>query len=58
LTEGQTRENAEAALLEHFTPTEAMFLTVTIGTINQWNRIAIALGFPPPIPKPTAAVPL
>jgi alkylhydroperoxidase family enzyme len=24
-----------------------MFLTVAIGTINQWNRIAVALRFPP-----------
>ena len=35
-----------AALLEHFTEDEAIYLTVTVGTINQWNRIALGLGFP------------
>ena len=28
-----------------------MYLTVAIGTINQWNRIAAALRFAPPIPR-------
>jgi alkylhydroperoxidase family enzyme len=40
---------AVEALRPHFSPTEAVFLTVAIGTINQWNRIAVALRFPPPI---------
>ncbi len=35
------------ALLEQFTESEAIFLTVVIGTINQWNRIAISLRFSP-----------
>jgi AhpD family alkylhydroperoxidase len=39
-----------AALLRHFSPSEALNLTVAIGTINQWNRIAVALRFAPPIP--------
>lgn len=39
-----------AALLRHFTDREALFLTVAIGTINQWNRIGVALRFAPPIP--------
>jgi AhpD family alkylhydroperoxidase len=38
-----------AALLEHFTEDEAIYLTVTVGTINQWNRIALGLGFPEPV---------
>jgi AhpD family alkylhydroperoxidase len=44
-------EEAYAALLRQFTATEAMFLTVAIGTINQWNRIAVALRFSPPLPR-------
>jgi AhpD family alkylhydroperoxidase len=42
-------DDVMAGLLAHFTAAEAMFLTVAIGTINQWNRIAIALRFPPPL---------
>jgi AhpD family alkylhydroperoxidase len=44
-----------AALLEHFTVEEATLLTVTIGTINNWNRIAIGLRFAPPLPGREAA---
>jgi len=40
-----------AALREQFDETEALFLTLAISTINQWNRIAGPLGFPPPLPK-------
>jgi AhpD family alkylhydroperoxidase len=47
MTADVTSDEAYAALLQHFTETEAMFLTVAIGTINQWNRIAVALRFPP-----------
>jgi AhpD family alkylhydroperoxidase len=43
-------DTASAALRQHFTETEALFLTVAIGTINQWNRIAVALRFAPPVP--------
>lgn len=50
----ETREAAEGELAKHFSPSEAMFLTVAIATINQWNRIAIALKFPPPILKTAA----
>jgi AhpD family alkylhydroperoxidase len=39
-----------ADLLQHFSKEEALFLTVAIGTINQWNRIAAALRFAPPPP--------
>lgn len=41
---------AYAALLSAFTESEAMHLTVAIATINQWNRIGVALRFPPPLP--------
>lgn len=47
----EARAAAATALPEHFTQVEILFLTITIGTINQWNRIAIGLSFPPPIPK-------
>ena len=42
-----------AALLAHFSRQEALFLTIAIGTINQWNRIAAALRFAPPAPAKT-----
>lgn len=45
-----TSELAYAQLREHFSEPEAVFLTIAIGTINQWNRIAVALRFDPPIP--------
>jgi AhpD family alkylhydroperoxidase len=41
-------DDARAALLAHFTGDEAIYLTAAVGTINQWNRIAIGLGFPAP----------
>ncbi|MXP26937.1 carboxymuconolactone decarboxylase family protein [Altererythrobacter indicus] len=34
-----------------FDEKEAVLLTVTVGAINNWNRIAAALRFPPPIPR-------
>ena len=40
-------DEAYAALLEEFNPSEAMFLTVAIGTINNWNRLGVALRFAP-----------
>jgi len=46
-----TSDQAYAALLRHFNEREAVFLTVAIGTINQWNRIAVALRFPPPVAR-------
>jgi len=41
------REAAYAELLRHFSPEHAVLLTVTIGTINQWNRLAIGFRFSP-----------
>jgi AhpD family alkylhydroperoxidase len=37
-----------AALRSQFDEGEALFLTVAIGLINQWNRIAVGLRFAPP----------
>jgi AhpD family alkylhydroperoxidase len=54
LNDEKARAEAGAALPEHFTQDEIMFLTVTIGTINQWNRVGIGLSFPPPVPKRTS----
>ncbi|MTJ83304.1 MAG: carboxymuconolactone decarboxylase family protein [Telmatospirillum sp.] len=39
-----------ARLLTQFTETEAQFLTVAIGAINQWNRIGVGLRFAPVLP--------
>jgi len=39
-----------ATLLQHFTKTEALFLTVAIASINQWNRIGVGLRFAPSVP--------
>jgi AhpD family alkylhydroperoxidase len=48
-------DQAYAALLRQFNASEAVFLTVAIGTINQWNRIAVALRFPPPVARASGA---
>ena len=54
-TETLTRLEPEAAsdaeyasLRAAFSEDEALFLTVAIGVINQWNRIGVALRFAPP----------
>lgn len=39
-----------ADLRAQFSDTEIAFLTVSVGAINAWNRIAGALRFAPPIP--------
>ncbi len=43
--------NAYASLREQFSEAEAVQLSVAIGNINAWNRIAGGLRFPPPIPQ-------
>lgn len=40
-------DEAWEMLLEQFSQDEALFLTVTIGAINAWNRIGIGLRFAP-----------
>ncbi|MCW2307552.1 carboxymuconolactone decarboxylase family protein [Rhodobium gokarnense] len=41
-------ETETAGLGAHFDDQETVLLTITIGTINAWNRIARGLRFPPP----------
>jgi AhpD family alkylhydroperoxidase len=41
---------------KEFTESELAFLTVAIGTINAWNRIAMSCRFSPPIPQEAAHV--
>ena len=55
-TEALTRLEGEAAqdeawarLREHFSEAHAVALTVAIGVINSWNRIAGPLRFAPPV---------
>jgi len=44
-----------AALRAAFSEEEAIYLTVTIGVINHWNRLGVALRFPPTLAAPAAA---
>ena len=44
-----------AALRTEFSEDEAIYLTVTIGVINHWNRLGVALRFPPTLEAPPAA---
>ena len=46
---------AYAAIREHFSEEEVVFLSVSIATINAWNRLGAAFRFAPPIPKKAAA---
>jgi AhpD family alkylhydroperoxidase len=48
-------DEAHADVREHFTESEVVFLTLAIGTINNWNRLGVALRFAPPIPPVAAA---
>jgi len=41
-------DEAYAAAAAEFSSKELLYLTVTIGTINQYNRIGVALRFTPP----------
>jgi AhpD family alkylhydroperoxidase len=54
LAPGAASDADYSALLRHFTESEAMYLTVAIGAINNWNRIGVAMRFSPPIPSRTA----
>jgi alkylhydroperoxidase family enzyme len=38
-------------LRAEFSESKIAFLTIIVGAINAWNRIAGALQFTPPIPK-------
>jgi len=48
-------DQAYAVLREHFSETEAVFLTIAIGAINNWNRLGVALCFSPPVTRQEAA---
>ena len=51
LLDEQPADEAWAALLREFSEKEALFLTVTIATINAWNRIGGPLRFAPSRPQ-------
>jgi alkylhydroperoxidase family enzyme len=40
---------------QHFSEEEVVFLSVSIATINAWNRLGAAFRFAPPIPRKVAA---
>ena len=48
-------DEAHEAILRHFSEEEVTFLTVSIATINAWNRLGAAFRFAPPIQKRSAA---
>lgn len=48
-------DEAFNALKAHFSDEEIGKITVAIGTINVWNRLAVSLRFPHPIDKPAQA---
>jgi len=43
------------ALRAHFSDAEIMNITVAIGTINTWNRLAVGFRTPHPLDQPAAA---
>lgn len=54
---GQSVSNeAYEAVRRHFSEEEVTFLSVSIATINAWNRLGAAFRFAPPIPKAAKAV--
>jgi len=48
LPDGVPDEGLYAVMTEHFTRSELVFLSIAIASINQWNRIGVALRFHPP----------
>ncbi|MDJ0387672.1 carboxymuconolactone decarboxylase family protein [Roseomonas sp. E05] len=44
-----------AVLSGHFSPQEQVVLTLMIGTINSWNRLAIGFRYVHPVPETAAA---
>ena len=52
---GSASDAEYAALRAEFSEEEAIYLTVTIGVINHWNRLGVALRFPPTLTAPAAA---
>ena len=56
LTDPEALDASYSSLSQHFDETEIVILTMAIGMINQWNRIAVALRFPPPVPRRATSV--
>ncbi len=54
VTTAGVSDEAYKNITREFTEVELLFLTVAIGTINAWNRIAMAYRFAPPIPQDQA----
>ena len=48
-------DEAYEAVRRHFSEEEVVFLSVSIATINAWNRLGAAFRFAPPIPKRVSA---
>jgi len=51
VSQGGVSDAAYAAVRRQFSESEVVFLTVAIGAINTWNRLAVALRFTPQIPR-------
>ena len=49
ISETHAPDDVYAELRKHFSKSEAVNLTVLIGTINAWNRLAIAFRAVPPV---------
>lgn len=49
ISETHAPDDVYAELRKHFSESEAVNLTVLIGTINAWNRLAIAFRAVPPV---------
>ena len=48
-------DSAYEAVRQHFSEEEVVFLSVSIATINAWNRLGAAFRFAPPIQRKVAA---
>ena len=46
---------AHEAVRRYLTETELVFRTLALGTINNWNRLGVALRFAPPILRQAGA---
>ncbi|SEE24686.1 alkylhydroperoxidase AhpD family core domain-containing protein [Rhizobiales bacterium GAS188] len=44
-------DEAYANATKHFSEKELAYLTAAVGTINVWNRIAVAYRYTPPVPR-------
>ncbi|MGB6974010.1 MAG: carboxymuconolactone decarboxylase family protein [Terracidiphilus sp.] len=53
LSEHHVSDKDFAAVSAHFQPSELAWLSIAIGLINIWNRIAAPFQYTPPIPRHT-----